>query len=1103
MNKYHPFFSNLKKNNIGITGLTDDLFVDYLINRFETEKKSILVVTPSLYEANNLQKIITYQTNKVYLFPMDDFLTSEAVAISPDFLITRLETLTAIMKDEPCIVVTHYMGYTRLLPLPKTYQNSFINIHVNDDVSPQDLVKKLVHIGYKRETIVTSTGELGIRGFVLDVFPLGETHPVRLEFFGDTIDSIRYFDEETQKSLEKINFISIAPYTEFLTESTEYTDNNQKYLSMTNEKICNISSYLNEPITVIKDHFQLLETEKKTLKEIIEYKNSKDTEFSGKYLFSLDELPLTNPVYYFTINNLDTTLKLDNIYHFDAKTIANFNENIDAINDFLNLSLRQNKTVIIYLKEFQVKNFIKFLTCPNILTNENDIHSQMVNIVVSERNHGYIYENYVILTDKDLFKIKESKRSYRTNFKYSSKIKNINKLQIGDYVVHNIHGIGVYNGIKTLTKMGFKKDYLEILYAGKDKLYIPVEKIDLISKYSGNEGMVPKINRLGGSEWAKTKLRVRNKVKNIAKDLLQLYARREAQSGFAFSKDNDLMIEFEKTFEYEETQDQLLAIRQIKDDMESPKPMDRLLCGDVGYGKTEVAFRAAFKAVLDSKQVLYLCPTTILSNQQYENAIARFKYFPVNIGLLNRFTKPSDVKKILSDLETGKLDILFGTHRILSDDVKPKDLGLLIIDEEQRFGVTHKEKIKKYKTNVDVLTLTATPIPRTLQMSLVGIRSLSLIETPPVNRYPIQTYVVEENKQIIRDAVYKELSRNGQTFILYNRVETIEKKVAEIESLVPDARVIYAHGQMTKIELENRMLAFVNHEYDVLICTTIIETGIDIPNVNTLIILDADRFGLSQLYQIRGRVGRSNKIAYAYLMYQRGHVLTETAIKRLNVIKEFTELGSGFSIATRDLSIRGAGDILGSEQAGFIDTVGIDLYLRMLNEEVAILEGKKVSEEITTEEQERPLIDVATHIDDTYVEDTDLKIEIHQKINEIDSFESLQKIRAEIEDRFGKITSSMEIYMYEEWFEKIAKKLEIIQVRQTRNSVEMIFSSHMTHQIDGEKIFEEAFKVSNMFRFAIKNDCLIIVLDTIKLEKHYIYYLINLLERIPNCIKVD
>ena len=401
------------------------------------------------------------------------------------------------------------------------------------------------------------------------------------------------------------------------------------------------------------------------------------------------------------------------------------------------------------------------------------------------------------------------------------------------------------------------------------------------------------------------------------------------------------------------------------------------------------------------------------------------------------------------------------------------------------------------------MTLTATPIPRTLQMSLVGIRSLSLIETPPVDRYPIQTYVVEENKQIIRDAVYKELSRNGQTFILYNRVENIERKVAEIELLIPDAKVVYAHGQMTKNELENRMMAFINHEYDVLVCTTIIETGIDIPNVNTLIILDADRFGLSQLYQIRGRVGRSNKIAYAYLMYQKGHVLTETAIKRLNVIKEFTELGSGFSIATRDLSIRGAGDILGSEQAGFIDTVGIDLYLRMLNEEVAILKGEKQETESQAEEQERPLIDVATHIDDSYVEDTDLKIEIHRKINEIDSYESLQSVRKEIEDRFGKITDSMEIYMYEEWFEKLAKRLDIIQVRQTRNSIEMIFSNQMTHQIDGEKIFEEAFKVSNMFRFAMKNDCLIIVLDTIKLEKHYIYYLIDLLERVQKCIKVD
>ncbi|MDE5587309.1 MAG: transcription-repair coupling factor, partial [Bacilli bacterium] len=659
-------------------------------------------------------------------------------------------------------------------------------------------------------------------------------------------------------------------------------------------------------------------------------------------------------------------------------------------------------------------------------------------------------------------------------------------------VVHNVHGIGVYNGIHTITQFGLMKDYLEILYAGKDKLYIPVEKIDLISKFSGNEGVVPKINKLGGSDWNKVKARVKNKIHDIADKLLRLYAEREMKKGFAFSPDGEFQESFEESFEYQETKDQLIAIDQIKHDMESSVPMDRLLCGDVGYGKTEVAFRAIFKAVMDSKQVLYLCPTTILSSQHYHNALIRFSNFPVRIALLNRFTTPKEKKRIIEGLKDGSVDVVIGTHRLLSDDIKPKDLGLLVIDEEQRFGVTHKEKIKEYKSNVDVLTLTATPIPRTLQMSMVGIRSLSLIETPPVDRYPVQTYVIEENNQIIKDAIYKELSRNGQVFLLYNRVETIEKKAMDIGRLVPEAKIICAHGQLSKEELEDRMAAFINHEYDILLCTTIIETGIDIPNVNTLIVLNADCFGLSQLYQIRGRVGRSNKIAYAYLMYNPQKMLTETAVKRLSAIKDFTELGSGFSIATRDLSIRGAGDILGSEQAGFIDTVGIDLYLKLLNDEVEKLKGNPIKEEEI--QNEKPLLDVSTHISDTYTDDDNLKIEIHRKINEIDSYEKLQEVKAEIEDRFGKVNEDMLIYMYEEWFEKMAKYWQIEKIQKTRNSLELYFSPEMTMKIDGEQLFLDAFKITPMFRFKMTSSRLVIILDMIQLEKHYIYYLIDLLQ---------
>ena len=652
----------------------------------------------------------------------------------------------------------------------------------------------------------------------------------------------------------------------------------------------------------------------------------------------------------------------------------------------------------------------------------------------------------------------------------------------------------VLNGKSVWLHTVSTKDYLEVLYLGTDKIYIPVEKIDLLSKYSGQEGVAPKVNKLGGVEWAKTKERVRKKINDIADKLLALYAERESRRGHAFAEDCDMSIDFENDFPYELTKDQAQAIAQIKADMERPQPMDRLLCGDVGFGKTEVAFVAAFKAILDSKQVLFLCPTTILSNQHYENAKERFKNFPVSIGLLNRFTTPKEAKRILDGLKDGTIDMVFGTHRLLSDDVILKDLGLLVIDEEQRFGVMHKEKIKQYKTNVDVLTLTATPIPRTLQMSLVGIRSLSLIETAPVNRYPVQTYVIEENKQIIRDAIYKELSRNGQVFILYNRVQSIEEAKNRICNLVPDARVAIAHGQMTKNELESKIFEFTNHEYDVLVCTTIIETGIDIPNVNTLIIMDADRFGLSQLYQIRGRVGRSDKFAYAYLMYQPFKSLSESAVKRLNVIKEFTELGSGFSIATRDLSIRGAGDILGSEQAGFIDSVGIDLYLKMLNDEVSRKKNIEVVEEETTDSA--PLLNVATHIDDNYVSEDELKIEIHRKINEIDSKEKFESIKNELEDRFGKLEDDLIVYMYEEWFEKLAKKLKISNVRQSKNSIEISFPGEVVEKLDTEEIFMDAFYVTNMFRFISRGSNLVIVLDIIKLEKHPVYYLVELLDKI-------
>lgn len=1079
--------------NVALSGLTDEVFCRYIDTVYQKNDRSILIVTSSLFEANRLFDFLSNYQSKVYLFPMDDFLTSEAIATSPDLMVNRLETITSILENDKVIVITNLMGYLRFLPTITTYQENIKTFQVNQDFDQLELAKYLTNIGYKRESLVTKTGEFAVRGFIIDVFPINANHPIRFEFFGDIIESIREFDEDNQKSISNISTITIRPYSEFiLDDDIDVLERKQKYLSQYS-KTSSILEYLNNPITFYKDPHQLDITYQSILKEVMEYHAEKDNSYQGTYMHDFTYFDPGSLNYYLTVDNLLND-KDFTVYQFDCKEIPSFHENIEAINHFLSEQLYLNKLIIVYIKEIQVKNFRKELKVSSIITDEENLEKGKVNIILKEMNQGFMYEDKVVLTSKELFSYQSVRKKYKTRFKYASKIKDLNKLEVGDYVVHAVNGIGIYNGIKTLNHGNLIKDYIEVVYAGNDKLYIPVEKIDLISKYSGNEGVMPKINKLGGSDWNKIKARVKSKIHDIADKLLKLYAEREMREGYAFSKDTELQKQFDASFEYTETKDQLLAIEQIKNDMESRQPMDRLLCGDVGYGKTEVAFRAVFKAIMDSKQVLYLCPTTILSNQQYQNALVRFKDFPVNIGLLNRFTSPKEKKRILSELENGTIDFVIGTHRLLSNDIKPKDLGLLIIDEEQRFGVTHKEKIKEYKSNVDVLTLTATPIPRTLQMSMIGIRSLSLIETPPVDRYPVQTYVIEENKQIIKDAIYKEMSRNGQVFLLYNHVDSIERKVSEIQNLVPEARIIFAHGRLTKEELEDRMIAFINHEYDILICTTIIETGIDIPNANTLIILDADHFGLSQLYQIRGRVGRSNKIAYAYLMYSPSKMLNEVAIKRLNAIKDFTELGSGFSIATRDLSIRGAGDILGSEQAGFIDTVGIDLYLKMLQDEISRLKGITPKEEII--QNEKPLLNVSTHISNNYTDDDQLKISIHKEINTIDSLDKLKEVQLDLEDRFGKLDEDVIIYMYQEWFEKMAKELGIEKVNYTKNSLELVVSEEATTKIDGEKLFIDAFHITPMFRFKMLSNQLIIILDTVKLEKHYIYYLVDLLSKI-------
>ena len=1045
-------------NNLTITGLTHELAYLYVSKIFEEKKKNIIVLLSTLYEANTFFTGIGNYEKNTYLFPMDDFITSEALAISPELKTTRIDTIEAL-KTKKGIVVTNLMGYLKFLTDQQVQEKMNITLKKGDEINREKLIEILDKLDYKKDTIVTTTGEYAVRGFVIDIFITLEEHPIRVEFFGNVIESIRYFDESTQMSIKEVNEIKLIANGEIKTD----------------KKSC-LLDYAKDAIVITIDEARIKANYEKLEEEMFEYRVSKDLPQDTKFMFCLDEINPKENIYIDFINNYK---KEANILNLSTKEIPNFHSNFEKLKEQAEIWYRQGYKIIFYLsKESQIKIIKELITVP--ITIENKYLSK-----------GFIIDKTVVISENDIEQVRTEPIKYRNSYKIGSKIKDLNSLNKGDYVVHMAHGIGIYNGIKTLTKRGLAKDYIEILYADNDKIYVPVEKMNTILKYTSKDGFKPKINKLNSTSWAKTKRAVEKKIKDISEELLKLYAERRALKGTAYQT-YDMERDFASSFAYTPTKDQDKAIKEIDIDLKDKVPMDRLLCGDVGFGKTEVAFRAMFKTVLNNYQVLYLCPTTILSNQQYKNALERFKDYPIEIALLNRFTSPKETKRILEGLEKGTIDIVFGTHRLLSDDIHVKKLGLLVIDEEQRFGVTHKEKIKKLKTDVNVLTLSATPIPRTMKMAMSGLRDLSIIDTPPVNRYPIQTYVLEENDLIIKDAIYKELARKGQIFILYNNIEKLDSVVSHIKSLVPEARIISAHGRMNKQELEDVMQDFIDFKYDILICTTIIETGIDIPNTNTLIIYNADRFGLSQLYQIRGRVGRSNKIAYAYLLYDKSKMLNDIAIKRLDAIKEFTELGSGYRIAMRDLAIRGAGDILGSEQAGFVDSVGINLYMQMIEDEMKRLKG----EEVPKEDDKQSLIDVSTHISDDYTTDDEIKIEIHQKINEVDSLESLKKVKEELEDRFGKVDETMIIYMYEEWFEKLARSLNITRVTQTERLVEVELPEELSSHIKADKLFLESYNINPNLKFAYQNKRIKITLMLKPNDKHFLYTFVPVLELI-------
>ncbi len=1054
------------ENHARVCGLTSELQAQYYYHYFKQNDDNILIVTNSLYDSNKIyQKLKTY-TDDVCLFPMDDFLSSVALAISPDLKVNRLETLEYLKNHDKTIVVTNLMGYLRFLPSYEKSQNLKVSLKKGLTIDRDKIVNELEEYGYVRTSLVTSTGEFALRGFIIDIFPIEADHPIRIELFGEEVEAIRVFNEETQLSINEISKIDILPIQE-----------------LNFDEHSSLFEYMHNPFVFFINENQINNGYNKIRKDIEEYSGNKDVLISD-FMYSFEEINPNNYMYIETINNFDNSIS------FNSKEIIKFKGDYDTFKDFCLTHKNTNVVIICLSKDKQIDLVKELFSDVNI----GSIKENTINILKFKLNEGFIIDKYMVISEFDIDNFKIT-NVYKNNFKIGRKIKGFEDIKIGDYVVHSQHGIGVYAGIEAITKNGLVKDYIKINYLGNDKIYIPVEKITTIYKYSDKDGTPPKLNKLNSTSWAKTKMKVRNRIKDISDELIKLYATRTSIKGPVFNN-FDEEYTFAANFNYNETNDQLKTIKEIDNDLKSSIPMDRILCGDVGFGKTEVAFRGMFKTIVNGYQVAYLCPTTLLSRQQYNNALSRFREFPVNIALLNRFTSTKEVKRIYEGLKSGSIDIVFGTHKLLNKEIEFNNLGLLVVDEEQRFGVTHKERIKEIKNDVNVLTLSATPIPRTLKMAMSGLRDLSIIDTAPINRYPVQTYVVEEKEVLIKDAVYKELSRNGQVFVLYNRVASIQDEVDKLSSLVPEARIVMAHGQMDKNELENIVSDFVDYKYDILVCTTIIETGIDIPNVNTLIVIDADNFGLSQLYQLRGRVGRSDKIAYAYLMYNPAKVLTETAIKRLQSIKDFTELGSGYKIAMRDLSIRGAGDLLGAEQAGFVDSVGLELYTQMVSEEIKRLNG----EEVLEEENSNPLIEVANHISDEFVKEESIKIEIHQLINEIKDQTSLEKVKSEILDRFGNITSEMDIYMHEEWFSELANQLNIKRVKQTETLLELELPADISDKIQGDKLFLIAYNINPKFRLSYRMRKIYVSLSLVNLEKHFVYSLVPLLDEIKNMI---
>ncbi|CEX51419.1 transcription-repair coupling factor [Streptococcus pneumoniae] len=1129
--KWHQNLTDKKRQLI--LGLSTSTKALAIASSLEKEDR-IVLLTSTYGEAEGLVSdlISILGEELVYPFLVDDAPMVEFLMSSQEKIISRVEALRFLTdSSKKGILVCNIAASRLILPSPNAFKDSIVKISVGEEYDQHAFIHQLKENGYRKVTQVQTQGEFSLRGDILDIFEMSQLEPCRIEFFGDEIDGIRSFEVETQLSKENKTELTIFPASDMLLREKDYQRgqsalekqisktlspilksyleeilssfhqkqshaDSRKFLSLCYDKTWTVFDYIEKDTPIFFDDYQKLMNQYEVFeRELAQYfteelQNSKA--FSDMQYFSdIEQIyKKQSPVTFFS--NLQKglgNLKFDKIYQFNQYPMQEFFNQFSFLKEEIERYKKMDYTIILQssnsmgsktledmLEEYQIKLDSR---------DKTSICKESVNLIEGNLRHGFHFvdEKILLITEHEIFQKKLKRRFRRQHVSNAERLKDYNELEKGDYVVHHIHGIGQYLGIETIEIKGIHRDYISVQYQNGDQISIPVEQIHLLSKYISSDGKAPKLNKLNDGHFKKAKQKVKNQVEDIADDLIKLYSERSQLKGFAFSADDDDQDAFDDAFPYVETDDQLRSIEEIKRDMQASQPMDRLLVGDVGFGKTEVAMRAAFKAVNDHKQVVILVPTTVLAQQHYTNFKERFQNFAVNVDVLSRFRSKKEQTATLEKLKNGQVDILIGTHRVLSKDVVFADLGLMIIDEEQRFGVKHKETLKELKKQVDVLTLTATPIPRTLHMSMLGIRDLSVIETPPTNRYPVQTYVLEKNDSVIRDAVLREMERGGQGYYLYNKVDTIVQKVSELQELIPEASIGYVHGRMSEVQLENTLLDFIEGQYDILVTTTIIETGVDIPNANTLFIENADHMGLSTLYQLRGRVGRSNRIAYAYLMYRPEKSISEVSEKRLEAIKGFTELGSGFKIAMRDLSIRGAGNLLGKSQSGFIDSVGFELYSQLLEEAIAKRNGN-ANANTRTKGNAELILQIDAYLPDTYISDQRHKIEIYKKIRQIDNRVNYEELQEELIDRFGEypdvVAYLLEIGLVKSYLDKVF----VQRVERKDNKITIQFEK-VTQRLFLAQDYFKALSVTNLKAGIAENKGLMELVFDVQNKKDY------------------